>query len=77
MKHKKRFSFYDLPSTAHNIYTFDGKCYVLNGIIAVERNTKERVHVAQLYYRVRSVVNEKHQVIAKRRTTQDELRRVI
>ncbi|MEH6945166.1 hypothetical protein V7014_25670 [Bacillus sp. JJ722] len=74
MKNKKRFSFYDLPSTAHNILTFDGKCYDLNGIIAVERKTKERVHVAELYYQVRSVVNEKHQVIAKRRTKQDELR---
>ncbi|MGG3801901.1 hypothetical protein ABET39_22900 [Metabacillus fastidiosus] len=77
MEKGKRLPVYALSSSIGNsVKTFDGKMYLLKGAIAVESNTGEIKRVADIYYRVRSIVDEKHNVVAKRKHEHDELKRV-
>ncbi|KMY52552.1 hypothetical protein AC623_20670 [Bacillus sp. FJAT-27231] len=78
MKEEKRLSFYEISSLpAKSLKTFDGKMYMLKGAIAVEPSTGEIERVADIYYRVRSVIDEERNVIAKRKNRDDELVEVI
>lgn len=71
---KKRLSYFDIASSsAESVKTFDGKTYALKGAIAVESKTGEIKRVAEIYYRVRSVRDEKHNIIAKRKQEDGEL----
>lgn len=74
MGKEKRLAYYDISSSsAKGLKTFEGKTYELKGALAVERETGKIERVAEIYYRVRSVVNEKGIIIAKRKTIEDEL----
>ncbi|WP_393964395.1 helix-turn-helix domain-containing protein [Exiguobacterium sp. S22-S28] len=68
---QERFDLAEL-ALADSIRTFDGKTYQLHGRIAIERDSQETREIAQLYYRIRTVVGE-DQVIAKRKHPSDEL----
>ncbi len=68
---QERFDLAELP-LAESVRTFDGKTYQLHGRIAIEQESKETKEIAQLYYRIRTVVGE-NQVIAKRKHPDDEL----
>lgn len=71
---KKRLPFYEISSSsARSIKTFDGKTYRLRGNIAVEDETKDIQRVADIYYRVRTVVDDERNIIAKRTHEDDEL----
>lgn len=71
---KKRLSYFDIASSAaESVKTFDGKTYSLKGALAVEKQTGEIKRVAEIYYRVRSVRDEKHNIIAKRKQEDGEL----
>lgn len=71
---KERFCLYEL-SSASSLKTFEGKTYELKGYVGVEQETGEVRHISDLYYRTRSVVSEK-QLLAKRKTPDDELMKV-
>lgn len=74
MGKEQRLAFYDISSSrAQSVKTFDGKVYQLKGAVAVEHTTGNIERVAEIYYRVRSVMDEKQKVIAKRRNQDDEL----
>lgn len=74
MGKEKRIAYYDISSScAKSLKTFEGKTYILKGALAIESETGEIERVAKLYYRIRSVVNEKGAIIAKRKTIGDEL----
>lgn len=68
---QERFNLAELP-LADSIRTFDGKTYQLHGRIAIEQESNETQEIAQLYYRIRTVVGE-DRVIAKRKHPDDEL----
>ncbi|PHE52954.1 hypothetical protein [Bacillus pseudomycoides] len=74
MGKEQRLAFYDISSScAQSVKTFDGKVYQLKGAVAVENATGNIERVAEIYYRVRSVMDEKQKIIAKRRNQNDEL----
>lgn len=73
MGKEQRLAFYDISSCAQSVKTFDGKVYQLKGAVAVESTTGHIERVAEIYYRVRSVMDEKRNIIAKRRNHNDEL----
>lgn len=68
---QERFDLDELP-LADSVRTFDGKTYQLHGRIAIEQESKETQEISQIYYRIRTVVDE-NQVIAKRKHPNDEL----
>lgn len=70
----ERFYLYDLAS-ASSLKTFEGKTYEIKGAIAVEKDSGEVRHIADLYYRTRSVIFNKR-LLAKRKNAHDELLRV-
>lgn len=71
----KRLAYYDISSSnAQSVKTFDGKTYKLRGAVAVDNKTGNIERVAEIYYRIRSVIDESQKVIAKRRTKDDELK---
>jgi len=77
MGDKKRFAFYDISSSnAKSVRTFDKKVYNLKGTVAIEARTGNVEKVADIYYRVRSVMDTKHKVIAKRKNEDDELQTI-
>lgn len=71
---KERFRLYEL-SSASSLKTFEGKTYELKGCVGIEQETGEVRHISDLYYRTRSVVSKK-QLLAKRKTPDDELMKV-
>jgi hypothetical protein len=74
MGEAKRLSYYDIPpSNAQSVKTFDGKTYKLRGAVAIENKTGNIERIAEIYYRIRSVVDESQKIIAKRKTQEDEL----
>lgn len=72
----ERFSLYDLPSKANSVKTFCGKTYEVKGFVGVETKTGEVKHITDLYYDVRSVVDDSSLLTAKRKNKDDELRKV-
>ncbi|MCP1285216.1 hypothetical protein BW897_29390 [Bacillus cereus] len=73
MEKESRLTFYDVSCKAHSVKTFDGKTYQLRGAVAIENKTGEIVKIAQVYYKVRSVVDKNNNLIAKRKNPEDEL----
>lgn len=75
MKAEKRIPFYEIASIkkAHGLKTFDGKTYELKGAVAIENKTGEIQSIAQIYYQVRSIVDGKKNLIAKRKNLDSEL----
>ncbi|MFB5563083.1 MULTISPECIES: hypothetical protein [Bacillus cereus group] len=75
MKSEKRIPFYEIASIkkAHSLKTFDGKTYELKGAVAIENKTGEIQNLAQIYYQVRSIVDSKKNLIAKRKNQDSEL----
>ncbi|EEM38646.1 hypothetical protein bthur0004_54300 [Bacillus thuringiensis serovar sotto str. T04001] len=63
---ESRLTFYDVSCKAHSVKTFDGKTYQLRGAVAIENKTGEIVKIAQVYYKVRSVVDKNNNLIAKK-----------
>lgn len=72
----KRFSLYDLPKEAESVKTFCGKTYKVKGFLGVETTTGELKHITDLYYDVRSIIDDEKKLTAKRKNKQDELVRV-
>lgn len=72
----ERFSLYEVPSKADTVKTFCGKIYKVKGFLCVETTTGEVKHITDLYYDVRSVVDEKSMLTAKRKNKEDELRKL-
>lgn len=70
----ERFYLYDLAS-ASSLKTFEGKTYELKGAVGVERESGDVLHIADLYYRTRSVVSDKR-LLAKRKNANEELIKV-
>nr|WP_328822953.1 hypothetical protein [Planococcus soli] len=70
----ERFHLYDL-ATASSLKTFEGKTYELKGAVGVEKDSGEVRHIADLYYRTRSVISDKR-LLAKRKNAHEELLRV-
>lgn len=70
----ERFYLYELAS-ASSLKTFEGKTYELKGAVGVEKESGEVRHIADLYYRTRSVISDK-QLLAKRKNAHDELLKV-
>ncbi|WP_254434138.1 hypothetical protein [Halobacillus sp. Marseille-Q1614] len=68
----KHFAYYDIASQADNVKTFEGKRYDVHGIWAVDRygTTKK---LASIYYRIRTVKNDRFKTIAKRKNPKSEL----
>jgi hypothetical protein len=50
-----------------------GKTYELKGAVAIENKTGEIQNLAQIYYQVRSIVDSKKNLIAKRKNQDSEL----
>jgi hypothetical protein len=74
MKSEKRIPYYEIASKkAHSLKTFDGKTYELKGAVAIENKTGEIQNLAQIYYQVRSIVDSKKNLIAKRKNQDSEL----
>lgn len=69
-----RFYLYELAA-ASSLKTFEGKVYELKGAVGVEKESGEVRHIADLYYRTRSVISDK-QLLAKRKNAHDELLKV-
>ncbi|MBF6633862.1 MAG: helix-turn-helix transcriptional regulator [Planococcus sp. (in: Bacteria)] len=69
-----RFYLYELAS-ASSLKTFEGKVYELKGAVGVEKESGEVRHIADLYYRTRSVISDKR-LLAKRKNAHEELVRV-
>ena len=70
----ERFYLYDLAS-ASSLKTFEGKTYELKGAVGIEKDSGEVRHIADLYYRTRSVISDKR-LLAKRKNAHEELVRV-
>jgi hypothetical protein len=75
MKSEKRIPYYEIASIKkkHSLKTFDGKTYELKGAVAIENKTGEIQNLAQIYYQVRSIVDSKKNLIAKRKNQDSEL----
>lgn len=71
----KRISQAELSYRAESVKTYDNEIYKLQGSIAVNQENGEIKKVADIYYRVRTAVDEKKQVVAKRKNSSDELER--
>ncbi|MCP3032601.1 hypothetical protein LF817_14845 [Halobacillus sp. A1] len=70
--YKEHFAYYDIASQAANVKTFEGKRYDVHGIWAVDRHgTAEKL--ASIYYRIRTVKNDRFKTIAKRKNPKSEL----
>lgn len=70
-----RLNYFDLKD-AKRLRTFDKEDYILKGTIAVNVDNGDVEKLADVYYRVRTVVGENRQIIAKRKNKLDELKRV-
>lgn len=78
MEAQKRLAFYDISDArAKSAKTFDGKLYTLKGGVAVEKGTGDIKRVADIYYEVRSVMDQAHTIVAKRRKKDEELKEVL
>lgn len=78
MEAQKRLAFYDISDArAKSAKTFDGRTYSLKGGIAVDNGTGDIKSVADIYYDVRSVMDQSHTIVAKRRKREEELTEVI
>lgn len=78
MEVQKRLAFYDISDArAKSAKTFDGKLYMLKGGVAVEKGTGDVKRVADIYYEVRSVMDQAHTIVAKRRKKDEELKEVL
>ncbi|UOQ95092.1 hypothetical protein MUO14_09250 [Halobacillus shinanisalinarum] len=71
-KWKRHHAFYDISSQADNIKTFEGKRYDVHGLWAVDKDGHSE-KLANIYYRIRTVKDEKFRTIAKRRNPNSEL----
>jgi len=63
----------ELATKAHTVKTFDNQIYKLKGSLAVNEDNGEIEKVADIYYRVRTAINEDHGIVAKRKHDEDEL----
>lgn len=72
----ERFSLYELPDKAKSVKTFCGKTFQVKGFVGVETTTGEVRHITDLYYDVRSVVDDDYTLSAKRKNKNDELRKI-
>lgn len=70
---KRRLSHIELAYKADSIKTFDNEVYELKGTVAVNPNNGDIKKIADVYYRVRTAINEEKNVIAKRKHCNDEL----
>lgn len=70
---KRRVSQVDLCYKANFIKTFDNEIYELKGTLAVDKKTGDVTRVADIYYRVRTAVNDYKNIVAKRKRIDDEL----
>lgn len=70
---ERRISQAELSYRAKSVKTYDNEIYKLQGSIAVNEENGDIKKVADIYYRVRTAVDEEKQVIAKRKKSTDEL----
>lgn len=73
-----RVSFYEVAVIADGgtVRTFNKSIYRIRGLIARNEETNEVVQLSKIYYEIRTVMNRKRQVVAKRKNPYDELIRV-
>lgn len=72
---EKRLTFLDLKD-AKSIRTFDNETFILKGALAVDQDNGNIEKLADVYYRVRTAIDENEQIIAKRKNALDELKQV-
>lgn len=72
---EKRVPFYDIPAIAGKgrIRTFQKDTYNIKGITAKNRETGESVRLSDLYYEIRTVQDQKGEVVARRKNPLEEL----
>ncbi|MFD4820114.1 hypothetical protein [Peribacillus butanolivorans] len=72
---EKRLTYLDLKD-AKSIRTFDNETFILKGALAVDQDNGNIEKLADVYYRVRTAIDENEQIIAKRKNALDELKQV-
>lgn len=70
--------FYEVAVIADggDVRTFEGEIYYIRGLIAQNAKTKEVVKLSSIYYEIRTVMDKRRRVVAKRKNPNDELKRV-
>ncbi|AKG05340.1 hypothetical protein AAV35_011500 [Salimicrobium jeotgali] len=72
---KHRLAYYDIPSKADNVKTFDGKVYNVRGFWVIDKNGVAE-KLPNIYYRIRTVKDSHFKTIAKRKNPMSELKSV-
>jgi hypothetical protein len=72
---EKRLTYLDLKD-AKSVRTFDNETFILKGALAVDQDNGNIEKLADVYYRVRTAIDENEQIIAKRKNALDELKQV-
>lgn len=63
----------DLLYKADSVKTFENEVYKLNGTMAVNRSNGEICPVSTVYYNVRTAIDKRRDVVAKRKNANEEL----
>lgn len=69
----QRLSFIELATKATTVKTFDKRVYELKGLLAVDQEDGCVKDLADVYYRVRTALDSRNSVVAKRKNDNEEL----
>ena len=72
----KRLSYIELANKACSVKTFKNEVYKLKGSLAVNQDNGNIEKIADIYYRVRTALNDDDVVVAKRKQSEEELKTV-
>lgn len=73
LMNKRRISQIELLYKADSVKTFDHETYVLKGTFAVNDQNGDIKNIADIYYSIRTAINKRKDVIAKRKHADEEL----
>lgn len=60
-------AYVDIASRANMVKTFDGRIWKVKGLVGINNQTGERQHLAELYYNISLIKDDKLRTIAKRK----------